>query len=171
MSTQIGTGKNSIKVKEIVWEAFQDYKIPGMLLAMCFCDWKCLIEKKLDISICQNCQLSKLDSIEIDIEDLFSRYCQSKISKSIIFGGLEPLLQFDEVVSVIDYFRKNNCTDDIVIYTGYYPDEKKEAISILSQYKNIIMKFGRFEPNSKSVFDSVLGVSLASSNQFALKIS
>jgi hypothetical protein len=167
MSILIDTGKSSIRVKEIVWEAFQDYKLPSMLLAMCFCDWKCLKEKNLDISICQNCQLAKSKTIEITISELFYKYTNNKITKAIIFGGLEPFLQFDEVLSFIDYFRINNCKDDIIIYTGYYPEEKQTEIDLLSKYKNIIVKFGRFEVNSTPIFDNVLGINLASKNQFA----
>ena len=42
---------------------------------------------------------------------------------------------------------------------------------ILSKYKNIIMKFGRFIPESEKIHDDVLGIDLISSNQFAKKIS
>ena len=36
--------------------------------------------------------------------------------------------------------------------------------------KNIIIKFGRFIPNRPSRYDEVLGVELASDNQFAKRI-
>ena len=37
-------------------------------------------------------------------------------------------------------------------------------------WDNIIIKFGRFIPDQKSTFDSVLGVELASQNQYALPL-
>lgn len=64
-----------------------------------------------------------------------------------------------------------NCDDDIVIYTGYYKYEKLSEITRLRKFKNIIVKYGRFIPNNTNHFDEVLGVSLASMNQFAEKIS
>ena len=38
-------------------------------------------------------------------------------------------------------------------------------------YSNIIIKFGRFIPNREPHFDEVLGVNLASNNQYAKRIS
>lgn len=93
------------------------------------------------------------------------------ITKSIVIGGLEPLLQFDEVLSLIKYFRNNGCNDDFVIYTGYYENEVKDKIAEMKKYKNIILKFGRYIPNQEKHYDDVLGVYLASYNQYAKKIS
>ena len=64
--------------------------------------------------------------------------------------------------------------DDIVIYTGYTEEEiynKRYIMSNLRQFPNIIIKFGRFIPNQKPHFDEILGVKLASDNQYARKIS
>ena len=58
-----------------------------------------------------------------------------------------------------------------MIYTGYYPNEIKQEISILKKYKNIVIKFGRYVPDNDKHFDEVLGVYLASDNQFAERIS
>ena len=54
---------------------------------------------------------------------------------------------------------------------GYYPDEIVNYLSYLIKYDNIIIKFGRFIPNEKSHKDKLLGVELASPNQFAVKLS
>ena len=62
------------------------------------------------------------------------------------------------------------CFDPIVIYTGYYPSEIKEQLKKLFKFNRIIIKFGRFIPNDKQRYDEVLGITLASSNQFALTI-
>ena len=61
--------------------------------------------------------------------------------------------------------------DDIVIYTGYTEEEIKEQVGLLSKYTNIIIKFGRFVPDQESHYDDVLGIKLASPNQYARKIS
>lgn len=82
----------------------------------------------------------------------------------------EPLLQFNELCNYISYLR-NYTLDDIVIYTGYTKEELSSYIPILQQYPNIIIKFGRYIPNQKSIYDPVLGVTLASNNQQSIKIS
>jgi hypothetical protein len=41
----------------------------------------------------------------------------------------------------------------------------------LKSFSNIIIKFGRFIPNQEPHYDEVLGVKLASDNQYARRIS
>lgn len=82
----------------------------------------------------------------------------------------EPFLQFNELLSYISCLR-NYTNDDLVIYTGYTKEELSSYIPILQQYPNIIIKFGRYIPEQESIYDDVLGVTLASSNQYAVKIS
>lgn len=159
-----------IRLKQIIDETFQDYKKPSMLLATCFCDWKCLKEQNLDISICQNSDLAKQKIIDIPIEDIINRYINNPITKAVIIAGLEPMLQFNEVFQFIKEFRKVS-DNDIVIYTGYYPEEIVNQINELKKYKNIIIKFGRYKHESNKKYDEVLGIWLISDNQFALKIS
>jgi pyruvate-formate lyase-activating enzyme len=161
----------TINVKGIYYETFQDYKKAAMLIAMAKCDWKCLKEQGLDYSLCQNCALAKQKTTSVEISKIFAEYKSNPITKAIIFGGLEPMLQFDEVLSCIEYFRSQGCQDDIVIYTGYYPEEIQDKLDLLIQYDNIIVKFGRFKPGLEEVYDPILGVMLASDNQFARKLS
>lgn len=162
---------NIIKIKDVLDESFQDYKKTSMFIATSTCDWKCPRELGIDISICQNQELSLQPNKEINIPDLYERYIKNPITKAVVIGGLEPMLQFEEVYSFIRYFRSKECNDDIVIYTGYYREEIKDKIEKLSVFDNIIVKFGRFNPNSEKIYDNVLGIYLASSNQFAEIIS
>ena len=67
-------------------------------------------------------------------------------------------------------FRKKS-NDDIVIYTGYYKEEIVDKINRLKNYDNIVVKFGRFIPGHEKHFDEVLGIELASDNQYAEAIS
>ena len=166
MKGDIGT--SLMKIKYIIDENFQDYKKPSMMLATCCCDWKCLKELNLDISICQNSQIAQQKNIEVSIENIINRYLNNPITQAVVIGGLEPMLQYEEILEFVKQFRQYS-NDDIVIYTGYYPEEIQDKIKELIQYKNIIIKFGRYIPNKDKRFDEVLGVWLASDNQFAVK--
>lgn len=141
-----------------------------MMLATCECNWKCLKEEGLDITVCQNSELAHQANIEVSIDKIIERYLNNPITKAIVIGGLEPFLQFNELLLLIHNFRAK-CADEIIIYTGYYPSEIFAEILILKKYPNIIVKFGRYKPKQSSIFDKVLGVELASSNQFAERIS
>ena len=160
-----------ITVKSIVDENFQDYKKTSMFIAFPKCDFKCFKELGLEILGCQNYEILKMPDIKIKIDKVFERYVKNPITEAVILGGLEPFFNFDEVYNLISYFRQKNCNDDFVIYTGYYPNEVENYVEKLKKFKNIIIKFGRFIPKSASVFDKILGVKLASKNQFAEKIS
>jgi len=159
-----------MKLKNIIDEDFQDYKKPSMMLATCFCDWKCLVEKDLDIHICQNSELAHQDNIEVSVDKIINRYLSNPITQAIVIAGLEPIKQLLEILFFIYQFRKK-CNDDVVIYTGYYPEEIIEEVEMLKKYNNIFIKFGRYIPNSNGIWDEVLGVYLVSQNQFAIKIS
>ena len=156
-------------IKGITFEDFLQYKKPSMFIATAFCDFKC--EKECGLKgICQNSVLAKSQDINISTDRLILLYLNNNISKSVVFGGLEPMLQINDILEFISQFRKT-CDDDVVIFTGYYKNEIQEQINELKKYKNIIVKFGRFIPNQKSHKDEVLGVNLASDNQYAEKIS
>lgn len=157
-------------IKTIIDEDFTNYKKPSMFVGTCKCNWKCCIESNLPITTCQNQPLFQQKNIEFSKEDLYKRYSSNLITQSFVFGGLEPLLQFEELFETIKYIRQF-CNDDIVIYTGYYPYEIQDKVDQLKQYENIIIKFGRFIPNQQPHYDPVLEVNLASDNQYAEKIS
>lgn len=161
-----------IRVKDVVDEVFQDYHKPSMLISMCDCNWKCATEGGFPITICQNSTIAQQKDIKLNIDQLCKRYLNNNITSAIIFAGLEPMLQFDEILFFIEILRnKYRCMDDVVIYTGYEKHEVPNKIRLLSKHKNIVMKFGRYVPNSNPVMDEILGVTLASSNQYAERIS
>ena len=158
-------------VKAIIDEDFNNYKQPSMFIGTCCCDWKCAKEGGFNISICQNSTLTQTENIDISNEEIYQRYINNSITKAIVVGGLEPMLQFDELYELIQYFRNLNCLDNFVIYTGYYDYEIQDKLNLLARFPNIIVKFGRFIPNQEKHYDEVLGVYLASDNQYAEKIS
>ena len=151
-------------------EDFVNYKIPSMVLATSFCSFKC--EKEYGEPICQNSELAKAPTLDIEVDTIVNRYLSNPITKAICLGGLEPFDQFRDVVELITLLRiRYHCDDTVVIYTGYNKDEIRSYISIIKRFKNVVIKFGRFIPNQEKHYDDVLGVDLASDNQYAEVIS
>ena len=83
---------------------------------------------------------------------------------------MEPLDSFEDVIEFISILRKYS-DSDVILYTGYYKSEIEDKIEQLQKFPNIIVKFGRFKPNEPHHIDPILGVELASTNQYAEKIS
>jgi hypothetical protein len=108
--------------------------------------------------------------IDYDDDELLERYLQNPITSSIVFGGLEPLDNFKQLIEFIKKLRVKS-EDDIVIYTGYNEGEIVDELRELGKFSNIIIKFGRFIPDSPHHVDEVLGVMLASENQYAKRVS
>ena len=159
-------------IKTIVDEDFVNYKKPSMFIGTTSCNGKCCIEAGIPLSICQNDEWRSCATIDIDDDKLCSRYIQNIITSSVVFGGLEPFEQFEEMLSFISTLRnKYHCGDTVVIYTGYNIEEIEHQIEVLKTFENIIVKFGRFVPNQEPHFDEILGINLASDNQYAAKIS
>ena len=158
-------------IKGIIDEDLVNYKKPCMVIECPYCTFKC--DKECGLQVCQNSTLANLPNIEISNRSLIARYLKNDITKAIVFQGLDPLDNFEDIFSFLVTFRENS-TDDIVIYTGYTKEEIEQMPYVLARLKqipNIIIKFGRYIPNQKTHYDNVLGVNLASDNQFAEKIS
>ena len=155
-------------VKEIHDEDFTNYKKPSMFIGFSKCTWKC--EKECGMRVCQNSALAEAKGVEMEIDNLVNRYINNPITKAIVCGGLEPFDTWKDLKELVTKLRlKTN--DDIVIYTGYKEEEIIRSIEWLSQFPNIVIKFGRFVPNQQKHYDDVLGVNLASNNQYARRIN
>ena len=157
-------------VKGITDEDFVNYKVPSMFISMNTCTLKCDIEN--GTHDCQNSSLLKQPSVDVNIIDLVYRYLYNPITKAIVFGGLEPFDQLPDLYDFIFELRlAQHNQDDVVIYTGYTEEEVAGKLEVLYQFPNIIVKFGRYKPGEKPHFDPILGVNLASCNQYAKRIS
>ena len=164
--------EKTILIKGLVDEDFVQYKKPSMFIGTCFCDWKCCRDAGRPVTMCQNSPLANSKSKIVKFSTLYDRYINNPITKAIVFGGLEPMLQFESVMELIKYFRQKGCKDDFVIYTGHYEDELQEEIKFIESFVKeyggkIIVKFGRFMPDQESRWNRILGVELASPNQYA----
>ena len=168
-----------MKIKGLDECDFINYKKASMYIAFPSCTWKC------GRAECQNSPLALTEDIEISKEEICERYLENPITEAFVFAGLEPFDSFMDLISLVDCIRnKYQISDDIVIYTGYTEGELKTGnfgkdveVSLtnfnflISEYKNIIIKYGRYIPNDCAHFDKVLGVNLVSSNQYAEKVS
>ena len=153
-----------MKIKGLITEDFVNYKKASMTIIFPYCTFKC------GKDYCQNSSLAKSPIIEISIDDLVNRYINNPITEAVVMQGLEPFDSWNDLKELIQKLREYN-NDDIVIYTGYNKDEVIEYVKELSVYPNIIVKFGRYIPNQDGHYDDVLGVYLASNNQYAERIS
>ena len=154
-----------------VEDNYQDYDKPSIKIMTSICDFKCCKEQGLDVSVCANHKYSSELPKKVPNESILGLFKRNRtICSSIVFGGLEPLKQMSELYYLCRYLRDNGVDEDIVIYTGYYPEElNPHDMLLIISLGSIIIKFGRYIPNSKPVFDKVLGVELISDNQFAVK--
>lgn len=161
-----------MKIKGLVDEDFINYKKPSMFIIFPYCSFKC--DKENGCALCQNSHLAHEPTLDISINTILNRYLQNDLTDAIVCGGLEPFDSDTELLDFIDVARELFCIkDDIVIYTGYTEEELQDnfVFQQIIQYPNIIIKFGRYRPNEESHYDEVLGIKLASNNQYAKKVS
>ena len=161
-------------IKGLQDEVFGDYKKPAMQIAFPYCTFKC--DKENGCNLCQNSELAQEPTLNVSSTEIIKRYLDNPITKAVVLGGLEPFDSEMQLLDFVDEFRFYT-DDDIVIYTGYTEEEfgadkwKTITHTLLTDYPNIIIKYGRFRPNQEPHYDKVLGVKLASDNQYAKRIS
>lgn len=159
-----------MKLKGIIDCDFTNYKEPVLTLEFPYCNFKC--DKLNGCQICQNNALIQEPDIEISFESIWQLYQQNPLTKGFCCQGLEPFDTPIDLFNFISFIRnEKNCNDVIIIYTGY---DKQEIffpfiheLTTIHKYKNIIIKWGRFIMNQEPHYDNVLGVNLASNNQYA----
>ena len=166
-------------IKGLIDECFSDYKKPAMYIAMPKCSFKC--DKDNGCLVCQNSSLAHQASQLVSIKALIERYLANPITKAIVFSGLEPFDSAEDLYEFVRTLREDyQCNDDIVIYTGYTEYEltiddtgrtEEASYNWLKHYPNIYIKFGRYIYGQEPHFDEVLGVRLASNNQYGKKVS
>ena len=159
-----------MKLKGIIDCDFTNYKEPVLTLEFPTCSFKC--DKLNGCQVCQNSTLVTEPDIEISLDSIWQLYQQNPLTQGFCCQGLEPLDSIDELLGFIYYIRKiRYCNDTIIIYTGYNKEEVTKFIYQITQYKNIIIKWGRFILGDEPHYDNILGVKLASDNQYAEVIS
>ena len=158
-----------MKLKGIIDCDFTNYKLPVLTLEFPICSFKCDVLN--GCQVCQNGSLAAEPDIEVSEETIWNMYKNNPLTKGFCLQGLEPFDSQNELLNFIDFVRAGmDCNDVIIIYTGYNKDEIK-CLDILTNYPNIIIKWGRYIMGQKPHFDEILGVQLASDNQYAEVIS
>ena len=161
-----------------------NYKKPAMFIICPRCTFKC--DKDNGCKVCQNSALAQEKMKQVDTLSLCKRYIHNPLTSAVVFGGLEPLELGQDIIDFVEILRNQfHCNDDVVIYTGYTKDEVVRGFrdgeaevdpflqwwNKIQTYPNIIIKFGRFLKDKPSRFDPILGITLASDNQYAEVIS
>lgn len=168
-----------MKIKGINDLDFINYKAPAFYIAFNTCNFKC--DKENGTELCHNRGLALEPDIEVEKEEIINRYMLNPLSEAIVLGGLEPFDSPLDLLPFIDTLRRQyECDDPIIIYTGYTeeeltsghwgrgaPSDQKTYWENVISYGNIIVKFGRYRPNEEPHYDKILGVNLASDNQYA----
>lgn len=150
-------------LKEIKDEDFVNYRKPSMFLGFPRCSFKC--DKENGKQVCQNSALATSPDINVPLDEIIERYINNPITEAIVIGGLEPFDTFEQLYEFVKAFREV-ADDDIVVYTGYYEDEIEDMVDKIASF-HVIIKFGRFIEGQTKHYDTVLGIELASENQYA----
>lgn len=153
-----------MKIKGLVDEDVVNYKKTSMYVIFPKCRYF-----KCGAANCQNSALAREPAMEVSVRDLVKRYTENPITEAVVCGGLEPFDSWPDLALFISKLRSVT-DDDIVIYSGYTEDEIGIYSDFLKEYGNIIVKYGRYVPGQTPHHDELLGVDLASDNQYAKRI-
>lgn len=159
--------RDTIELKGIIWEDTVNYKKISTTLMFPKCSFKC--DKESGIQICQNKELAATPTQTVSAEVLIKKYIENPLTQAIVLQGLEPLDSPIDVYTVAAALQDMNCYDDFIIYTGYDKNEVSPLLihTIRSLVPGkLIIKWGRYIPNQEKHYDEVLGVYLASDNQY-----
>ena len=158
-----------IELKGIIWEDMVNYKKICTTLMFPKCNFKC--DKESGIQLCQNRGLAATPSQWHNIDDIMDIYMHTYLSEAIVLQGLEPLDSPIDCYIVAAALQRWKINNDLIIYTGYNPHENNvdNIIKTISSLVpgTLIVKWGRYIPNQEKHFDPILGVYLASDNQYA----
>ena len=155
-----------MKIKGIIDYDCTNYKLPCLTIEFPYCDFKC--DKLNGCQVCQNSGLAAEPSIEVSGDYIWNLYQQNPLTKAFCFQGLEPFDSYLDLLDLVMFIRiHKQCDDPIIIYTGYNEGEDWIVENSLRHYNHIIIKYGRYLMGHEPHYDDILGVKLASNNQYA----
>ena len=153
-----------MEIKGLTDTNFTDYKLPSLYIATPHCSFKC--DKECGRAVCQNSALAHDTIYSVPNAAIAKIYNDNPVTQAVVFGGLEPLDSTDLLEAITDLQTMCKIMR-IVIYTGYTEEEVQSKFPTLLSTTNLVMKYGRFVPDQLRHFDEILGVYLASENQYA----
>ena len=153
-----------MKIKGLTDINFTDYKLPSLYIATPYCSFKC--DKECGRAVCQNSALATEPVLSISNTTLIQIYQANPITQAFVFGGLEPLDSSD-LLETIEELQARAHPRRTVIYTGSTEEEVLVGHPQILSLSNLVIKYGRFVPDQPTHFDPILGVNLASPNQYA----
>lgn len=153
-----------MKIKGLIDINFTDYKLPSLYIATPYCSFKC--DKECGRAVCQNSALATEPVLSISNTTLIQIYQANPITQAFVFGGLEPLDSSDLLDTIVE-LQVRTKPRRTVIYTGYTEEEVLVGHPQILSLSNLVIKYGRFVPDQPTHFDPILGVNLASPNQYA----
>lgn len=149
-----------MEIKGVIWEDFNNYRLPSLFIGTSSCPHNC--------EGCQNEALKLVKGVKVTNAFLIDAYVNNPITKAIVLGGLDPLMTFEDTYSFVKDVRKRGINDTIIIYTGF----KEEVVDhwvekLVALGGHLVVKYGKYIKGHEPHMDSVLGVRLASDNQYA----
>jgi hypothetical protein len=155
---------DKIKLLENPRTTLNNYKKISMYLPLGItCIWKC-------VECCNIYYKNNTQYLEASIDNIIEEYETNILVEAIVISGLEPFDNFGQLYNFISKFREFY-EDDIVIFSGYEKKEVEDMLEHFYIFDNIIYKFGRYIPDRPSKYDEILGITLASDNQYGFKIT
>lgn len=155
-----------MRLKGIIDYDCTNYKKPCLTLEFPYCSFKC--DKLNGCRVCQNSELALEPDIEVSGEAIWKMYKDNPLTKAFCLQGLEPFDSYLDLIEFIQFIRLyKKCDDPIIIYTGYERGEDPIVENDIRKYHNIIIKWGPYINNNTSYYNQMLGVRLASDNQWS----
>ena len=157
-----------VNLIDVKTDDITDYLKTSLLLVTPKCSGKCG-EK------CQNYFLIKnATTKQYAVSSIVNLYNNLTTHNAVVFAGLEPFDTFNDTQILVDAFLQNDKPIDIVIYTGYYQQSITDKVNVLLQKliktkstnKTIIIKFGPYIAENRSYYSNILGIKLATDNQY-----
>ena len=96
-------------------------------------------------------------------------------TRALVIKNFAPLnsSSFDEIIELLRKLRVEYKQKDslFILYTDYDKKDIEDKLLALRSYVGpVIVKFGQYDPTYPPKMDSVLGIMLSSSNQYAERI-
>ena len=92
----------------ILDEDFNNYKKPAMFIGTISCGGKCCIEAGIPLCVCQNDTWRDKKPISSSDNEIIERYLSNKLTSAIVFGGLEPFEQWEELFEFVRCLRMDH---------------------------------------------------------------